>query len=122
MFGFFEKKAVDNNEFNKMVIAALGETVTNLRRIPTENEFYSSFNHLLESKKGNISPAQFNSIKLCALSLQMGFGDEVLPLIKQLNIEAPQGIHISYEKIFEQLCMRAILVSEDSLEFMKKFQ
>ena len=122
MFGFFEKKAIDNNKFNSMVIATLGETTRTLNRIPTEDEFYKSFQNLLSESKGNISAAQFNSIKLCALSLQMGFGDELLPMLRQLNFEIPRGERTSYDKIFRLMCSRAILVDEHALDFLKKFQ
>jgi len=122
MFGFFEKKAIDNNKFNSMVIATLGETTRTLNRIPTEDEFYKSFQNLLSLSKGNISPSQFNSIKLCGITLQMGFGDELLPLLRQLNIEVPKGGRASYDKIFDLMCRHGILFDEHALDFLKKFQ
>jgi hypothetical protein len=122
MFGFFEKKAIDNNQFNNLVIAALGEVVGNLGRIPTENEFYACLNNLFESKNVNISQSQFNSVKMCGISLQMGFGDEVLPLIKQLNAEIPRGERISHDKILKLMCGRAILVSDSALDLFNKYK
>lgn len=122
MFGFFEKKAIDNNKFNSMVIATLGETTRTLNRIPTENEFYNSFHNLLKLSKGNINQSQFNSIQLCGVSLQMGFGDELLPLLRQLNVEIPQGGRVSYDKIFKMMCSHGILFDEHALDFLKKYQ
>jgi hypothetical protein len=122
MFGFFEKKAIDNNKFNSMVIATLGETTRKLNRIPKEDEFYKAFNDLLSLSKGNISQAQFNAIKSCGISLQMGFGDELLPLLRQLNVEIPKGGRASYDKIFDLMCRHGILFDEHALDFLKKFQ
>ena len=122
MFGFFEQKAIDNNKFNSMVIATLGETTRTLNRIPTEDEFYKSFKDLLGKSKGKISQPQFTAIQSCAISLQMGFGQELLPLLRQLNIEIPKGGRISYDKIFNLMCSHGILFDEHALVFLKKFQ
>lgn len=121
MFGFFEKKAIDNNKFNNMVIATLGETTRVLGRKPTEDEFYKFFNNLLSVEKSNISQSQFNSIKLCGISLQMGFGDQLLPMLKKLNTEITRGERTSYDEIFKLMCSHGILFDESALDFLKKY-
>lgn len=122
MFGLFQKKAIDNNKFNSMVIATLGQTTRVLDRIPTEDEFNKSFNDLLALEKSDLNQSQFNAIKSCAISLRMSFGDELLPLLKKLNIEIPQGGRTSYDEIFRLMCSRGILFDENALDFLKKYQ
>ena len=122
MFGFFEKKAIDNNKFNSMVIATLGETTRTLNRIPTEDEFYKSFHNLLKQNKDKISQSQLNTTQSCAIYLQSGFGDELLPLLRQLNLEIPKGERASYDKIFRLMQSRGILFDEHALDFLKKYQ
>ena len=116
------RKAIDNNKFNSMVIATLGETTRVLNRIPNEDEFNKSFNNLLALEKGNLNQSQFNAIKSCTISLRMSFGDELLPLLKKLNIEIPQGGRTSYDEIFKIMCSRGILFDENALDFLKKYQ
>ena len=122
MFGFFEKKAIDNNKFNSMIIATLGETTRSLGRIPTENEFYEVFKNLLSLEKNNISQSQLNSINACANSLQRGFGEQLLPMLKQLNLEIPRGGRTTYDEIFKLMCSHGILFDESALDFLKKYQ
>lgn len=49
----------------------------------------------------------------------MGFGDELLPLLRQLNVEVPKGGRVSYDKIFDLMCRHGILFDEHVLDFKK---
>lgn len=123
MFGFFDKKTLENSSFNNMLVAALSETVGKSGRLPSEGELMQTMDGLLKTAKASLNESQINSIRVCALTSRMGnFSDELIPLLRQFRNEMPRGEIFAYKKIIDFLNSRLITTDEHAMDFLKKFQ
>jgi hypothetical protein len=121
MFGLFGKNEMQNTSFNNALIASIGESVRKNGRFPTEDELFSTINSLAKAQK--LSQSQVNSVRSCALELNTFSWSEteLLPLIKGMQKELPNGGRENYDKIIELLTKHAIITSDEALDFMKQY-
>ncbi len=118
MFGLFGKKELGNGSFNNALIVSLSENLRMLGRLPTEDELFSTIGSLASNSK--LSSSQINSVRCCALASGL-FANELIPLIKGLQQEIPKGGREYYEKIVSLLSSRAIISSDEAVDFMNKY-
>lgn len=118
MFGLFGSSELQNSSFNNALIAALGDSIRKNNRYPTESELLASIKNLVGNHK--LTKGQINSIDVCVISTQMGFGDELRPLLIGMQKELPQGGRENYDRILELLARHAIITTDESLEFLRK--
>lgn len=110
MFGLFGKKELENESFNNLLIATLGELVRKQNRLPnSDSEYFGVMEPILNKKNAKLTQQQIRSIRSCSISMQMGLGDEILPLVEKMNKEVPSGIMTAKGEIYEELCRHAII-------------
>jgi hypothetical protein len=120
MFGFFDKKTLENSSFNNMLIVALSETVGKSGRLPNEGELMQTMDGLLKTAKASLDKNQINAIRTYATAATMSsFSAELVPLLKQFKIEMPQGEINAFKKIASFLNKRGITYDQDALNFLK---
>jgi len=120
MFGF-GKSEMENTSFNNALIASIGESVRKNGRFPTEDELFSTISSLTKGQK--MTQSQVNSVRACALELNSFSwpATELMPLVRAMQKEMPTGGRVNYDKIISLLSTHAIIVSDDALDFMKKY-
>jgi len=116
MFGFFGKSNIENESFNNLLISCLEDCVRQKGRLPTEAELFDMCDFLAGKLKVKLNPSQLNAIRGIAqeINLFSTFSNELLPLLKQGNMEMKTGERKAYDAI-RSLLIRYALIYDDAM-------
>ena len=121
MFGLFGKSELENGTFNNVLIASISDVVRKENGFPNEDGLFAAIEKLIKGKK--LSQSQANSVRLCAFELNntSWAESELMPLIKGMQSELPKGGRLNYDKIVSLLSDRMIIISDEGIDFLKKY-
>ena len=116
MFGFFGKSNIENESFNNLLISCLEDCVRQKGRLPTEAELFDMCDFLAGKLKVKLNPSQLNAIRGIAqeINLFSTFSNELLPLLKQGNMEMKTGERKAYDAL-RSLLIRYALIYDDAM-------
>lgn len=118
MFGLFGKKELENNSFNDMLIAALGELVRRKNSKPSEDYLLEIVNGLASKQGYKLNQQQQGAVRLCAITMHMGVGDDIYVLAGKMILELPMGVMHGHKALSQLLMTHGVIYDDTALDFL----